>query len=168
LPICLTSCANISQYILPITTGDAVEGPYTNIGGDDFFENTLQDAQRPYNSQYRSYISNNYITYINRSASNSVTGYGYMNPQDIKNGGATPTDGHFNNFGYGYYGTNDKKMQYINDNDKNSTVRSYQNLNQVIATSTASTAASTLSSLFNTMIHFVSQTGVTFSNKRAE
>lgn len=161
IPVCLTSCANISQYILPITTGSIANGPYTNVysgsSDKDFFD-----------EKYSDYLPNNFITYINRSASNSVTGYGYMDPQNIKKsqtGSGNPTNGQFDGCGWGYYGFNDKKMQYINDGDKNSTIRSFQNLNQTIATSAISSVSASLSSLFNTMVKFVAQTGIVNSDK---
>lgn len=167
LPISLSSCANISQYLLPITTGDNINWPYKDVlsSTKDFFG----DSTNPSSSygQYSSYLPKNFLTYINRSASNSVSSYGYMDPQDIKHGGQSPTNGIFNSFGYGYYGTNDKKMQYINEDDKNATIRSFQNLNQIIVTSAISSISSTLSSLFETMIHFLSQTGVIFGDNRA-
>jgi hypothetical protein len=144
IPITLTSCANISQYVLPITTTN----PFSTVLGTtkDFFGH-----------EYNSYIPQNFITYINRSASNSVTGYGYMNPQDIKN-----IDGDkFKNFGYGYYGSNDQKLAYYDTNDKNNTVKSYQNANLSIASGTTSSLSATFSSLIQAMVHFISQTGIT-------
>lgn len=154
IPITLSSCANISQYVLPIVTGDLINGPYAESANDwtDFF-----------GGKYSDYVGNNYISYINRSSGNSVMGYGYMNSQDIAH---TNSDNFhdFKNFGYGYYGINDEKLRYANKDDKNSIVRSYQNINQICATNSISSISTTLSSLLNTMIHFVSQSGVVTSD----
>jgi hypothetical protein len=160
LPVCLTSCANISQYILPITTGDLTSGPFSNME-DGIFSGSA-DHYDFFGNQYNNYTSNNYITYINRSASNSIYGYGYENPQDIDN--TKDDNSGYKNFGYGYYGPSDSRLKYISDKDTNATIKSYQNLNLGINSQTVSQATSTLSSLFDVMVHFVSQTGIISSD----
>jgi hypothetical protein len=77
VPAIMSSCANISQYILPITTGVGMKGPFSNSyinGINDFFDQSLN-----------TYLPTQYISYINRSGGNNVSSYGFDNPDNIDN-----------------------------------------------------------------------------------